>query len=152
MWNCWKSDQMFAGKWPTFTPTHEPGHIFKIGNIPSSRLVSRNWCLAITMGITFWVWCNLGWLHYGNSFIALQFIESNIALHNKLVHSLVRSNMCFCIISISIASSISISNTCLGLVFVCFLHEFCTCIAWDGLSCIDHILSMYGEGGLPDLW
>ena len=88
MWNCWKSDQMFAGKWRIFTPTHEPGHIFKIGNIPLSRLVSRNWCLATRLGITFWVWCDLGRLHYGNSFIVLQFIESDIALYNKLVHSL----------------------------------------------------------------
>ena len=78
MWNCWKSDQMLAGKWQTFTPTHEPGHIFKIGNIPLSRLVFRNWCLATTLGITFWVWCDLWRLQYGNSFIILQFIESDI--------------------------------------------------------------------------
>ena len=87
MWNRCKSDHMFAGKWQTFTPTHEPGHIFKLGNIPLSGLVSRNWCPATTLGIPFWVWCDLWWLQHGNSFIVLQFIGSDNALYNKLVHS-----------------------------------------------------------------
>ena len=77
---------MFAEKWHSFT--HEPGHIIVIGNIPLSGLVFRSWCPATTLGTTFWVWCDLWRLHFGNSFNILQFIESDNAFDNKLVHSL----------------------------------------------------------------
>ena len=62
--------------------------IFVIGNIPLSGLVFRSWCPATTLGTTFWVWCDLWRLHFGNSFNILQFIESDNAFDNKLVHSL----------------------------------------------------------------
>ena len=75
-------------KWHPHTLSYEPGHIFVMGNIPLSGFVSRNWCLATTLGINFWVWCDLWRLHCGNSFNILQFIGSNIALINKLVFSL----------------------------------------------------------------
>ena len=84
--NRWKSDQVFAGKWPTLA--HEPGYIFVIGNVPLSGLAFLNWCLATTLVMIFWVWCDLWRLHCGNSFNNLQFIESDNAFDNKLVHSL----------------------------------------------------------------
>ena len=84
--NHWTSDHLFAGKWPTLA--HEPGYIFVIGNVPLSGLVFGNWCLATTLGITFWVWCDLWRLHCGNSFNILQFIGSDIASVNKLVPTL----------------------------------------------------------------
>ena len=59
-----------------------------IGNIPLSGLVFRSWCLATTLGTTFWVWCDLWRLPCGNSFKMLQFIESDNAFDNKHVHSL----------------------------------------------------------------
>ena len=50
----------FTEKWPTRT---QPKHIIVIGNIPLPGPVFRSWCLAITLGIMFWMWCDLWRFH-----------------------------------------------------------------------------------------
>ena len=80
----WTSDQL-AEKWPFLTL---PGLIFVIGNVPIAWVVSRSWCLAITLGTTFWMWCDLWRFHSldtASNFCSL--LEVMFALINKLVHS-----------------------------------------------------------------